>query len=79
MGNIRQQAMLCIVALRCLSCPYPSERLVSGAENICVGREGKVWGLNFWPVGGRAPVAATLSACILGWRGGSPIVLLGAY
>uniref|UniRef100_A0A8D2G036 Maestro heat-like repeat-containing protein family member 7 n=1 Tax=Theropithecus gelada TaxID=9565 RepID=A0A8D2G036_THEGE len=34
MGNMRQQAMLCIVALRCLSCPYPSERLVSGAENI---------------------------------------------
>ncbi|XP_031790606.1 maestro heat-like repeat-containing protein family member 7 [Piliocolobus tephrosceles] len=41
MGNMRQQAMFCIVALRCLSCPYPSERLVSGAENIWVGRESK--------------------------------------
>lgn len=53
-SNVRQQAMLCVATLRFLPLSPPLSPGVSNAENIGVGRKGKVWGLDVWAVGGRA-------------------------
>lgn len=62
---MRQQAMLCIVALRLL--PHgPSPSLWdSDPESMWVGRTGKVWELD-WMIQVAKSVAATSSAYILG-------------
>lgn len=75
-SNVRQQAMLCIVALRFLPHrPYPRPARGgggggdSGPENTWVGKTGKVWELD-WRLKVAKSMVATSFTCIL--RPGGP-------
>lgn len=64
-SSVRQQAMLCIVALRFL--PHgPSPSLWgSDSESMWVGRTGKIWELD-WRIKVAESMVANSFACILG-------------
>lgn len=55
-STVRQQAMLCVVALRCLG---------PRGQSVRVGGHSKAWGPEFWAVGA-GPMTATSPPSLLG-------------